>query len=83
MALNIKDPETDDLVRRLAALTGQSLTGAVQAAVRDRLEREERRRGRASAEDLLAIARRYAARPVKDHRSPEEILGYDERGLPG
>jgi antitoxin VapB len=83
MALNIKDPETDGLVRRLAALTGESLTAAVQAAVRDRLEREERRRGRASAEHLLTIARRYAARPVKDDRSPEEILGYDERGLPG
>jgi antitoxin VapB len=83
MALNIKDPETDHLVRRLASLTGESLTEAVQVAVRDRLEREERRRGRASIEQLLAIARRYAARPVKDDRTPDEILGYDERGLPG
>ena len=51
--------------------------------MRDRLEREERRRGRATVEQLLAIAQRYAARSVKDDRSPEEILGYDERGLPG
>jgi antitoxin VapB len=50
--------------------------------VRDRLEREERRRGRASIEQLLAIARCYASRPVKDDRTPDEILGYDERGLP-
>jgi antitoxin VapB len=82
MALNIKDPETDHLVRRLASLTGESLTEAVHVAVRDRLEREERRRGRASIEQLLAIARCYASRPVKDDRTPDEILGYDERGLP-
>lgn len=83
MALNIKDPETDHLVRRLASLTGESLTEAVQVAVRDRLEREERRRGRTTVAQLLAIAQRYAARPIKDDRSPEEILSYDERGLPG
>jgi antitoxin VapB len=80
--LNIKDPETDRLARRLANLTGESLTKAVQIAVRDRLEREERRRGRPSVEHLLAIARRCAARPVIDPRSPDEIIGYDERGLP-
>ena len=31
---------------------------------------------------MLAIARRYASRPVIDDRSPDEIIGYDERGLP-
>ena len=70
------------MARRLAAITGETLTKAVEVAIRDRLEREERRRGRASAEHLLAIARRYAARPVVDDRSADEILGYDERGLP-
>jgi antitoxin VapB len=80
--LNIKDPETDRLARRLASLTGESLTKAVQIAVRDRLEREERRRGRASVEHLMAIARRYASRPVIDDRSGDEIIGYDDRGLP-
>jgi hypothetical protein len=25
---------------------------------------------------------RYASRPVLDDRSPDEIIGYDERGLP-
>ena len=82
MAFTIKDPETERLARRLAAITGETLTKAVEVAIRDRLEREERRRGRASAEHLLAIARRYAARPVVDDRSADEILGYDERGLP-
>ena len=80
--LNIKDSETDRLARRLAALTGESITKAVQTAVQERLEREERQRSRPSVEHLMAIARRCAARPVIDPRSPDEIIGYDERGLP-
>jgi antitoxin VapB len=80
--LNIKDPETDRLARQLAALTGESLTKAVRNALEERLEREERLRGRPSVEHLMAIARRCAARPVIDPRSPDEIIGYDERGLP-
>ena len=79
MAFTIKDPKTDRLARRLAEITGETVTKAVQVAIRDRLEREERRRGRASAEHLLAIARRYAARPVVDDRSADEILGYSTR----
>lgn len=80
--LGLKDPETDRLARRLARVTGESITRAVQTAIRDRLEQEERRRGRASVEELLAIARRWASRPVLDDRSEDEILGYDEHGLP-
>ncbi len=81
MALNIKDRDTDRLARRLAKLTGESITEAVGTALRERLVREERRRGRASQAELKAIARRYAARPVVDARSPDEIIGYDDRGL--
>jgi antitoxin VapB len=83
MALNIKDRETDGLVRRLARLTGESLTEAIAKAVRERLEREQRRRGKAiDRAEVLRIARRIASRPVRDDRSPEAIIGYDERGLP-
>ena len=78
--LNIKDAETDRLARRLARVTGESITKAVRTAVEERLEREERQRGRPSLEHLMA--RRYASRPVIDDRSPDEIIGYDERGLP-
>jgi antitoxin VapB len=83
MALNIKDPAADALVRELAATTGESITTAVTVAVRERLERV---RGPESAEArfeaAMRIAERAAARPVLDHRTPDEILGYDERGLP-
>jgi antitoxin VapB len=82
MALNIKSEKTDRLARRLAELTGESLTSTVHEALRQRLEREERRRGRCSVEELVGIARRIASRPVHDSRSSDEILGYDERGLP-
>jgi antitoxin VapB len=82
MALNIKDPETDRLARRLSTLTGESITLAVKTAVRERIEREERTRGKASLEELLAIAKGIAAAPDRDSRTPEEIIGYDERGLP-
>lgn len=83
MALNIKDPETDRLVRRLADATGESITSAVAIAVQERLERVQgvSRRDRL-VEDLNAISRRCAALPDLDDRSPEEILGYDEHGLP-
>jgi antitoxin VapB len=83
MALNIKDPEADQLARRLATLTGESITVAVKTAVRERIEREERARGKASVEELMAIARQIAEAPILDDRTDEEILGYDERGLPG
>ena len=82
MALSIKDRETDRLARQLAQLTGEPITAAVKSAIKERLEREARHRGIPSLEELMAIARRCAARPVQDERSEEEILGYDERGLP-
>jgi antitoxin VapB len=39
MALNIKDKETEALVTEIAALTGETKTGAVRRAARERLER--------------------------------------------
>jgi len=81
MALNIKDPETDELVRRLADLTGEKITDAVKTAVRERLDREAANRGRASLSRLMAIARRVAAKPVVDPTPPDEML-HDEHGLP-
>jgi antitoxin VapB len=82
MALNIKDAETDRLARQLASLTGEKITDAVKTAVRERLDREARNRGKASLEELLAIANQIASKPVVDPRTPEEIIGYDEHGLP-
>ncbi len=83
MALSIKDPEADRLARELAARTGETLTQAIVVALRERLARETgRRRPIPLREELAAIRRRCAALPVVDARPADEILGYDERGLP-
>lgn len=83
MPLNIKDPETDRLARKLADTTGESLTTAVAVAVRERLERVgERPRGQDLAAELDEIALRCAALPLLDERGDDEILGYDADGLP-
>ncbi len=82
MALNIKDPETDRLVRELAAETGETITDAVSTAVGERLERVRGGRSRRTLSDELdAIAVRCAALPVRDERSDDEILGYNAQGL--
>ena len=83
MALSIKHPEADRLARELAARTGESLTDAVVIALRERLARETgRSRMVPLREELAAIRQRCASLPVLDSRTADEILGYDERGLP-
>lgn len=84
MALSLKDAETDRLAREVAQLTGESLTEAVRNALAERLERERRKRGKAKglAERLDKLAKECAALPDYDTRSAEEIIGYDEYGVP-
>jgi antitoxin VapB len=81
MSLNIKDPEAHRLAQLIARATGETMTRVVTEALRERLDKIERRTARASVEELQAIADRAAAhvkRPYLDHG---ELL-YDERGLP-
>lgn len=82
MALSIKDPEADRLAREVAKATGESLTTAVIQSLRERLARIRRPRGPRLSDELLRIARRCARLPVKDPRSDNDVLGYDEHGLP-
>lgn len=84
MALSIKMPEADRLARRLAETTGETITVAVLVALRERLERKERRRQNKAAllEEIRAISHHCASLPVLDTRSEDEILGYDENGIP-
>jgi antitoxin VapB len=81
MALNIKNPEADELARQLSKKTGRSITDVVIYALREQLRREE---GRASipdlAEELMTIGRHCAALPDLDNRTADEILGYNEHG---
>ena len=85
MALNIKDTETHRLARELAELTQTSISLAVKEALRSALERKRRMKARNSdilVADLDAIALHCAALPVLDTRSADEIVGYDDRGVP-
>ncbi|HEU0155352.1 MAG TPA: type II toxin-antitoxin system VapB family antitoxin [Stellaceae bacterium] len=83
MTLNIKDPTAEKLVRELAAAAGESVTTAVRRAAEERLHRvRQRQSGRSLAAEILEIGRRCAALPDLDNRPADEILGYDEHGLP-
>jgi antitoxin VapB len=84
MALSIKHPEADRLARELAESTGEGITEAVLNALRERLARLRKRkpRTRPLSDELRAIGERVAAMPVLDPRSADDIIDYDERGLP-
>jgi len=83
MALSIKDPEADRLARALAGLTGLSLTDAIVKALREQLVRETgRSKVSGFRDDLREISDRCGALRDLDLRSPEEIIGFDEHGLP-
>ena len=84
MSLNIKNDETCLLARDLARLTGETMTGAITVALRERLEREKRRRGAdARIDELVAIGKRCAKLlgPGPSAMEHGDML-YDERGLP-
>jgi antitoxin VapB len=85
MTVLIRDDETDRLIRELAERTGETMTDAVKQAVRERLRRvpfnesEIAARKRKLAE-LLAY---FDSLPhINAHLSDDEIIGYDENGLP-
>lgn len=82
MPLNIENAEVDALARKLAERTGETITEAVLNALRERLERTRTGTGAPLKEELAAIRKRCAELPVRDGRSADEILGYDDRGLP-
>jgi Uncharacterized protein conserved in bacteria len=83
MALSIKSDEADRLARELAATTGESLTEAVVASMRERLARLRAARGPGVVERVRRLQDEIAALPVQDDRPPDAVLGYDEHGLPG
>lgn len=82
MALSIKSDEADQLARELAAETGETLTEAVVIALRERLDREHGRHAASMRTRLARLAADVAALPVADSRAPDEIIGYDDAGLP-
>lgn len=90
MGLNIKSNTAEAAIRELADLTGESLTEAVEKAVRERIERTKREKKQQTVEEFLAairplqdaIATERAAKG--DMRTAQELMDdlYDEHGLP-
>jgi antitoxin VapB len=82
MALNVKSAEADRLARELAAVAHESLTEAVTIALRERLGRMRNQQQSEIVARLRRLSTWYAALPVQDSRTPDELIGYDEHGLP-
>lgn len=89
MALNIKDPETEQLATEVALLAGETKTAAVRHALRERLDRL---RVSAAAEDPVDRLHRFLVDeawpqvPVElrgglTKRDREAILGYGPEGV--
>lgn len=84
MAIHIKDIETERLARELAAKSGESITQSTKRAIAERLARLRNSRSReAQRTEISRIVQRIATLPDVDVRSAEEIIGFDESGLPG
>ena len=81
--LNIRNKQTEELAAALAKLTGETKTEAVTQALRERIGRVRQARAkRRLADELDGIAKHCATLPVLDRRTADEILGYDECGIP-
>ena len=81
--------ETETLAIRLARKTGRTPEGVIRHAV-EATARDVGLLGRDLVDDereamikaAHTIAERSATRPILDTRSEDEILGYDEHGIP-
>lgn len=84
MGLNIKNEETCRLASEVARLTNTTKTGAVTQALRERLERETKRRGMEARLRAMRRSAEQCAALMGPQASSEQHgdLLYDERGLP-
>lgn len=78
MGVTIKNPNTEKLIRELAALTGETQTAAVTRATMERIERTHRNDRRVRIQRAAAAFRSSLA--GNDPLSTADL--YDDRGLP-
>ncbi len=81
MIILIDNPETEKLIWELTLLTGETVDGLLMKVLND-FKKQKREARRPNKDRLLEIAKECAALPVHDNRTPDEIIGYDENGLP-
>jgi antitoxin VapB len=83
MPLSIKNDATERLARKVADETGETLTEAIQTALEERWARlKSKRRNHILSSQLEDLLQRVDSLPTLDARSEDEILGYDEHGIP-
>ncbi len=85
MGVLIKNSATEAKIRKLAARTGESLTDAIDQAVEERLDRlgPAKPKGRVNRRKLAELLTYFDRLPkINEHLTDEEIVGYDEGGLP-
>ena len=83
MASHIRNSRTEELAATVAEMTRETKTEAVTRVLQERLTKLQRQRSsRRLAEELKEIAAHCAAFPVFNDQTTDEIIGYDERGLP-
>ncbi len=83
MPLSIKNEITERLARDLASKAGETLTEAIQKSLEERLARMKKRRAsHVTIGQIEELLRRVDALPTLDSRPEDEILGYDEHGIP-
>ncbi|MEZ5805908.1 MAG: type II toxin-antitoxin system VapB family antitoxin [Rhizobiaceae bacterium] len=85
MALSIKNPDVERMARELSRRRGVSVTEAIRQSLEREVERERRIPRHAPGElaaRLMVIAERAAALPRVSDLTDDEILGYDEFGVP-
>lgn len=83
MPISIRNPRAEALARKVAARAGENMTEAVIHSLEERLARLQTAGEKAALiRKIKVIARRCSSRPTLDTRSADEIIGYDEIGLP-
>ena len=61
---------------------GESLTQTVKTALRLERDRSAASNHARLVERVLELGKRASSRPVLDARNPDDIIGYDETGVP-
>ncbi|MEK7862986.1 MAG: type II toxin-antitoxin system VapB family antitoxin [Chloroflexota bacterium] len=83
MALSIRNRRVERLARDLARRSGENMTRAIERSLEERLARLRPEKEKlALSRKIRRIVRSISGLPDLDTRTADEILGYDEHGLP-
>ena len=83
MPLSIRNPKAEKLARQVAALSGENVTQAIIHALEKRLQALQAKAPAESlVEEIMDISRRCSSLEDRDHRNPDDILDYDDQGVP-